>query len=71
MRTIVLMTALTVAGCNPAPSIESESVSNVVPQAVPAAPSQSLLDARAGFVTKIVTAGEDFGDPDSPEGSMF
>ena len=71
MRTIVLMTALTVAGCNHAPSIESESVSNVVPQAVPAAPSQSLLDARAGFVTKIVTAGEDFGDPDSPEGSMF
>jgi dipeptidyl aminopeptidase/acylaminoacyl peptidase len=62
MRTLlVIVTSIAVAGC-----CCVGSNSNFTPDT-----SQTLLDARKGFVTNVVKSGENFGAPDSPAGSEF
>jgi dienelactone hydrolase len=61
MRTLALVLALIVAGCNVGTKSPSPSRYQ----------SQTLREARQGFVTKIVRSGESVGAPDSPAGSDF
>ena len=65
MRTIVLILALIVVGCDAATNSPSS------PNASSSKPQQTLLEARKGFVTKVIKSGESFGAPDSPTGNEF
>ncbi|MEQ8789242.1 MAG: prolyl oligopeptidase family serine peptidase [Pirellulaceae bacterium] len=60
MRSFLPLLAVFVVGCDFAPKLPS-SIDE----------SQSLLEAREGFVTTIVNSGESFGAPDDPRGSEF
>lgn len=60
VRYLLAATILIFAGCDFGP--------NLTP---PANPTQTLVEARTGFTTKIVKQGENFGAPDSPDGSEF
>ena len=65
MRTIFLILPLVIVGCDAAlklPSSPNASSSNA---------KQTLLEARKGFVTKVIKSGESFGAPDSPTGHEF
>ncbi len=65
MRKMLLLIVLLVAvGCNPVkPLAPSSSNASGNPQ--------TLLEAREGFVTKIVQSGDDAGPADVPDGSTF
>ena len=65
MRKLVLTLVLIVVGCDAA----SNSPSSSNPYSTE--PQQTLREARAGFITKIVKSGESYGPPDSPTGSEF
>jgi len=67
MRTLVLMLVLIVVGCDSS----RESTSPASPNLSSTEPRKTLLEARKGFVTKIVKPGEQHGAPDSPAGSAF
>lgn len=56
MRTLLLVLAVIVAGCDGAANSR---------------PSLTLLEAKKGFATKIVRTGESYGDPDKPTGGTF
>ena len=60
MRTLLLIIALVVGGCEGASKSSSSSK-----------PQQTLVEARKGFVTKVVKSGESFGAPDTPDGKQF
>ena len=65
MRTLVLTLALVVVGCD----AKWNSLSSSNPYSTE--PQQTLLEARAGFTTKIVTPGESYGPADFPTGGEF
>jgi len=68
MRTLVLILALIVVGCDAAPN--SSSPSN--PSLTESTESQETLrEARKGFLTQVVRSGESYGAPDAPIGSEF
>lgn len=85
MRCSFLALALVAAGCDstptPAPtnpsaptapsSAASPGVSSPAAAPVPAENQQTLLEARSGFVTQIVSSGESYGPPDVPTGKDF
>jgi dipeptidyl aminopeptidase/acylaminoacyl peptidase len=64
MRTLILILAF-IVGCDAAPN--SSSFQN--PSSTE--PSKTLLEARSGFVTKVVRSGESTGAPASPTGTEF
>jgi dipeptidyl aminopeptidase/acylaminoacyl peptidase len=65
MRTLTLILATLVVGCDVAPT--SPSASNLAPAEL----RQSLREARKRFVTKLESSGEPYGAPDTPNGKEF
>ena len=65
MRTIFLILPLVIVGCDAALKLPSS------PNASSSDAKQTLLEARKGFVTKVIKSGESFGAPDSPTGHEF
>lgn len=64
MRALLAILVLSVVGCDAAslsPSSPQTSLSD----------HQTLLDARKGFVTKVVKSGDSAGAPDAPNGNGF
>ena len=78
MRTLVLKLSLALAlvGCDTAPDLSSTSDTSSSPirySPATSAPNarQTLVEARKGFITKVVESGESIGAPDSPTGDAF
>ena len=71
MRIFLPIVLLVVVGCD-APST-SQSSRDATSSSDASSPSsqQTLLEARSGFATKVVKAGESFGVPDRPTGDEF
>lgn len=66
MRMLSLIALFAVAGCDAA------ATRNTPPPAGSAStPQPTLREAREGFVTKVVDAGESYGAPDAPTGNEF
>lgn len=63
MRTALLLVLLVAVGCNPVNPLRAPNSSSNN--------QQTLVEARDGFVTKIVETGEDYGPPDKPDGKLF
>lgn len=65
MRKLFILFVLVVIGCDGAPNSPSS------PRTSSPGPQETLLEAREGFVTKIVKTGESHGAPDTPPGDKF
>lgn len=65
MRTFIPLFVLIVVGCERVTDLPMSA------DAKAQAKQTTLREARQGFVTKIVTAGEPFGPPDTPNGYDF
>lgn len=65
MRALSLIVLFAIAGC------DSATTRDTSPADSASTPQQTLSEARKGFVTKVVNAGESFGAPDAPTGSEF
>jgi len=71
MRKLMLLFVLVVIGCDAAKKTPAPSKSSSSPGTSSVTPQQTLLEARKGFVTKVVKSGESFGPADDPVGSDF
>jgi dipeptidyl aminopeptidase/acylaminoacyl peptidase len=67
MRAFVLLLSFSfvLVGCNPVPNLPASRNPS------PMATQQTLREARAGFVTKVVRSEKPYGEPDSPRGGEF
>jgi dipeptidyl aminopeptidase/acylaminoacyl peptidase len=74
MRCFVLLLALVVVGCDSTPTPPPTNPGGTSSPSATAASTESqktLLEARTGFVTKLVKTGDSYGAPDVPTGKEF
>lgn len=71
MRKLICLVALIIVGCDGAPDSTSSPNRTSSPSTSSEKQPNTLLEAKKHFTTKIVTAGESQGPPDSPTGRAF